>query len=111
VPHRDLAVLDAAELAADAVNQLIDRSPRRLLHVVQMRNSVQSVSANIGEGFGRGRGRDRDRTLEIARGEAEETIRHLKANLRINRIAPEEYWPLHNRLVVIVKMLNSLIHR
>jgi four helix bundle protein len=65
---------------------------------------------NISEGFGRGTGRDRDRSLEIARGEAEEAIRHLSANFRSKRIAPQEYWPVHDLLVVIVKMLNSLVH-
>ena|ERR1043166_7663913 len=111
MPHRDLDVLDAAERAADGVNRLIERFPRRLLHAAQMRDSVQSISANIGEGFGRGKGRDRARPLEIARGEAEETIRHLSANFRSNRIVAGDYWPLHNLLVVIVKMLNSLIYR
>ena len=75
-----------------------------------MRDSVQSIGANIGEGFGRGPGRDRKRPLHIARGEAEETIRHLKANFRANRITPKDYWPIHNLLVVIVKMLNSLLY-
>jgi four helix bundle protein len=110
VSHRDLDVLDAAQRVADGVNRLIDRSPRRLLNVGQMRESVQSIGANISEGFGRGKGRDRARTLEIARGEAEETIQHLSANFRSNRIGPKDYWPLHNLLVVIVKMLNSLLH-
>ena len=79
MPHRDLDVLDAAERAADAVNRLIGRSARRLLHVSQMRDSVQSIGANISEGVGRRKGRDRDRSLEIARGETEETIRHFGA--------------------------------
>ena len=109
MPHRDLDVLDAAERAADGVNHLIARSRGRLLHVTQMRRSSQSISANISEGFGRGRGRDRARPLEIARGEAEETIRHLNANYRVNRIPSREYWPLHNLLVVIVKMINSML--
>jgi four helix bundle protein len=109
VPHRDLNVLDAAELTADGINRLIDRSPRRILHARQMRASAQSIGANISEGFGRGKGRDRD-PLEIARGEAEETIRHLSANLRVNRITARDYGPLHNRLVTIVKMLNSLLY-
>lgn len=109
MPNRDLAVLDAAERVADGINRLIDRSPRRLLHIRQMRDSVQSIGANISEGFGRGTGRDRARPLEIARGEAEETIRHLGANFRTDRIVPKDYWPLHNLLVVIVKMLNSLL--
>jgi hypothetical protein len=66
------------------------------------------VSANISEGFGRGSGRDRDRSLEIARGESEETIRHLKANFRAERIGPKDYWPLRNKYIVIVKMINSI---
>ena len=106
--HRDLDVLDAAERAADGVNTLIARC-RRMLHVAQMRKSVQSISANIGEAFGRRAGPDRAHRLEIARGEAEETIRHLGANFRMKRIAPRDYWPIRNLLVVIVKMLNSLL--
>ena len=107
--YRDLNVLDASERAADQINELIDRpSGRRLLHVWQIRDSAQSISANIAEGFGRGSGRDPSRLLRIARGEAEETIRHLGANFRAKRIAPGDYWTIRNRLVVIVKMLNSL---
>ena len=110
MPHRDLNVLDAADRAADLVNALIERSPRGwLLHVRQMRDSVQSIGANISEGFGRRAGRARDRSLEIARGEAEETIRHLAANFRAHRIHAREYWPIHNLLVTIVKMLTSML--
>ena len=111
MPHRDLAVLDAAQRAADRITELIDRSPRRLLHVAQMRDAVQSIVANIREGFGRGPGRDRDRSLAIARGETEEAIGHLGANFRTNRLASKDYWPLHNLLVVIVRMLDSLLRR
>jgi four helix bundle protein len=110
VPHRNLAVLDAAQRAVDGINRLIDRAPQRLLHVGQMRDSSQSIVANISEGFGRGTGRDRARPLEIARGEAEETIQHLGANFRSNRVEPRDYWPLHHLLVVIVKMLDSLLN-
>ena len=112
MPHRRLRVLDATRRAVDQVNQLIDRpSGRRLLHVWQLRDSAQSIAANIAEGFGRGMGRDRRRVLRIARAEAEETIQHLGANFRTNRIAAKDYWSLHNLLVVIVKMLNSLVSR
>jgi four helix bundle protein len=111
MPHRNLNVLDAAEQAAKQVNALIDRSKRPpLLHAKQLRDSAQSVAANIAEGFGRGTGRDRDRPLEIARGESEETICHLKANYEADRISPNDYHPLRNRYVVIVKMLNSLLN-
>lgn len=107
--HRDLNVLDASERAADRIHELIDRpSRRRLLYASQLRNSVQAIGANIAEGFGRGTRRDRARLLRIARGEAEETIRHLSANYRTNRISSRDFWPLRDRLVVIVKMLNAL---
>ena len=110
--HRHLHVLDASERAADQVNALIDGpSGRRLLHAWQMRRSAQAVPANIGEGFGRGPGKDRARILRIARGEAEETIRHLKANHLAKRISDKDYWPLHNRFVVIVRMISSIASR
>jgi four helix bundle protein len=112
MPHRNLDVLDAANRAADLLNALIERAPRSgLLHVQQLRDSVQSISANIAEGFGRGAGRDRARPLEIARGETEEAIQHLRANFRARRVAPADYWPIHNQLVVVVKMLTSLLRR
>lgn len=111
MPHRNLNVLDAAEQAAKQINSLIDRSKRPpVLHARQMRDSAQSVVANIAEGFGRGTGRDRDRPLEIARGESEETIRHLNANYQASRVSAKDYHSLRNRYVVIAKMLNSLLN-
>jgi four helix bundle protein len=106
--HRDLAVLDAAEQVVADVVKLVDSKRRRLLFKAQLRDSAQSVTANIGEGFGRATRADRNRTLLIARGEAEETIRHLRTNFVAKRIDDAVYWRLHNRLVTIVKMLNSL---
>jgi four helix bundle protein len=112
MPKRDLVLLDAAEQAADQINALIDQSPRgRLLHVSQMRASAQSIAANISEGLGRRPGRDRERSFEIARGETEETIAHLSANFRTDRIDKKRYWPIHNRLVVIVKMVDSFLRQ
>jgi hypothetical protein len=49
--------------------------------------------------------------LEIARAEAEESIRHLRANFHSQRIDASEYWPVHNLLVVISKMLASLVEK
>lgn len=106
--HRNLAVIDAAEQLAAAVNRLSDCT-QPLLHRRQLLESVQSVSGNIAEGFGRATLPDRNNRLVIARGEAEETIKHLRANLNGKRITSADYWPLHNRAVTIVKMLNSLL--
>jgi four helix bundle protein len=107
--HRHLAVLDAADLVEDEINRLIDQSPKRLIHTSQLRSSAHSIGANISEGFGRGPGRERGRSLRVARGEAEETIRHLRANLAAGRITQSRFWRVSNRLVTIVRMLTSLM--
>src|SRR5215831_17471661 len=107
--HRHLAVLDAAEQVEDEINRLIDQSPGQLIHGSQLRSSAHSIAANISEGFGRGPGGDRNRSLRVARGEAEEVIRHLRANFAADRITRSRFWRLRNRLVTIVRMLTSLM--
>jgi four helix bundle protein len=107
--HRNLAVLDAADQVANEINQLIDNDAPRLLHVGQLRKSAQSISANISEGFGRGAGGERSHALRTARGEAEETITHLRANYESDRITQAAFWRLRNRLITIVRMLTALI--
>jgi len=108
--HRNLAVLDAADVVADEISRLIDNNPRRLIHAQQLRKAAQSIGGNISEGFGRGPGRERDHKLRASRGEAEETIRHLRANYATNRVGRSVYWRLRNRLVTIIRMLTSLLH-
>lgn len=107
--YRDLDVLDAAELVTDEINALIDANPGRLLHVTQLRDAVQSVCANIREGFGRGEGAERTHKLRLARGEAEEAIGHLRTNFASGRIRGATFWPLRNRLITIVKMITALL--
>jgi four helix bundle protein len=68
------------------------------------------LSRNIAEGFGRGTGRDRERPLEIARGESEETIRHLNANYQTNRVGAKDYHSCGTATMVIVKMLNAIVN-
>jgi four helix bundle protein len=109
---RNLNVLDAAELAAERLNRLIDRiGHRRLLHVAQMRDSAQSVSANISEGFGRATRAERDNKLRLARGVAEETLCRLRANLRVDRITKRDYWPVYNLFRAVIKMLDELLNQ
>jgi four helix bundle protein len=110
MPHDDSRVLDAAERAAVLLNAVIDRSPRRLLYVSQMRDSVGSVGGNIAEGYGRRVGPDRTFKFEIARGEAEETLNRLRVNFKAGRLAAREYWRIRNLLVTVVKMLDSMIN-
>ena len=105
--HRNLVVVEAADLVADEVNRLLDESPR-LLFRGQLRDSAQAISANISEGLGRGKDGGRNQSFRIARGEAEETIKHLRANYRIERLPRERFFPLRNRLITISKMIVSL---
>lgn len=104
-----LRVLDAARSVVDDINQLIDRSRGRLLYDTQLRDSAGSITANIREAYGRREGAERNQFFRFARGSAEEADEHLRGNYRSCRIAPTQYWQLHNRLVVIMKMLTNLM--
>ena len=107
--HRNLAVLDAAELIVAEVVQLTTAKSSRLLFKAQLLKAAESVYANIGEAFGRATKADRNRSLGIARAEAEETIKHLRANKTANRIEAKTYWRLHSRLVTVIRMISSLM--
>jgi four helix bundle protein len=108
--RRRIAVQDAADLVADEVNHLLDSRPmKRLLHVAQLRRSANSVRANIAEGLGRGEGAVRNDKYRTARGEADETISHLRSNFAGKRIESGVYWRLRNRCLTIIKMLDSLL--
>jgi four helix bundle protein len=108
--RRGVNVQEAADLVVDELNRLIDSRPkRRLLDVAQLRGSASSVSANIAEGLGRGEGDARNDKYRIARGEAEETISHLRSNFAAERIPRAVYYRLRNRSLTVIKMLDSLL--
>jgi len=106
-PDPELRVLDAARMVADDVNRLL--KSRRLPNATQLRDAAESISGNIQEGFGRDEGPDRNQFLRYARGSAEETNERLRTRFAINDIPAKVYWPLHHRLVTIVRMLTSLM--
>jgi four helix bundle protein len=101
--------MDAARSVVDDINHLLDTSGKRMLYDTQLRASAASITANIREAYGRRAGADRNQFLRFARGSAEETDEHLRANFRSSRLAAARYWRLHNRLAAIVKMLNGLM--
>jgi four helix bundle protein len=106
----DLRVLEAARAVADEITTLLRKRGREgLIHRSQLSKSAQSVSANIREALGRDTGPDRNQFYRYARGSAEETDEHIRANHAGARIPTPVYWRLHNRLMVIIKMLNSLM--
>jgi four helix bundle protein len=107
-PMSPLRVLEVARSVVDDVNLILDRN-RRMLHRRQLGDAVQSVVANIREAQGRDAGPDRNQFLRFARASAEETDEHLRTNLGARRFKEAWFWTQHNRLAVVVKMLNAMM--
>ena len=101
-------LIHAARAVSDETLQLVDRSPRRLVHAAQLREAAQSIPANIREAMGRRRGPEREHYFRIARSSAEETDEHLRANYAARRLPEAPYRRLHNRIAVIVRILNGI---
>jgi four helix bundle protein len=104
-----LSVLDAARSVVADVDRLLDGGS--LVRPRQLRESAGSIASNIREAYGQRPGRGRAKFFIHARGSAEETDEHLRANANARRIAVRVFWRLHNRIAVIVKMLHRLIDR
>ena len=75
----------------------------------QLRRSVQSIAANIAEGFGRFYFQDGVRHCYIARGSLEETRSHLFLARELGLIDPDEYRSLAGDLDLIRRMLSGYI--
>jgi len=75
----------------------------------QIRRSVQSVPANIAEGYGRYHYLDNIRFCYIARGSLEETFSHLVIAYRMNYIPNSLYLELVNEVIRLRQMLNGYI--
>jgi four helix bundle protein len=99
--------LEVARAVSDEVNKLLGE--RDLIHRTQLREAAQSVPANIREGLGRDPGPDRNKSYRVARGSAEETDEHLRANFADDRITAASYWRLRNRILLVIKMLNAIL--
>jgi four helix bundle protein len=104
-----LRVLDAARMVVDDINRQL--KSRRWPNATQIREAAESISANIQEGFGRDVGPDRNQFLRFARGSAEETNDRLRTRFAAEDIPAKVYWPLHHRLVAIVRMLTNLMRQ
>jgi four helix bundle protein len=102
-----LRVLDCARMVVDDINHLLKR--RRMPNAAQLRGAAESITGNIQEGFGRDAGPDRNQFLRFARASAEEANDRLRTRFGAKDIPAKVYWPLHHRLVAIVRMLNNLM--
>jgi four helix bundle protein len=102
-------VLEVARAIRDEVNQLLRSRKPGLIERAQLRRSSGSIAANIRESMGRKVGADRNVFYGYARGSAEETDEHLLGNYSDGRIARPVFYRLHNRIMLVLKMLDSLM--
>ena len=102
-------VLEVARAVADEINEVLGSRKLSLIRRVQLRDAAQSIPANIREGMGRKPGPERNQAYRFARGSAEETDEHLRANLADGRVSPVVYRRIHNRIALIVKILTTII--
>lgn len=75
----------------------------------QLRRSVQSIPANIAEGYGRYNYQESIHYCYIARGSMAETKTHLVMAYRLGYIDEAQSQNYHNRLVELGKMLHGFI--
>jgi four helix bundle protein len=90
--YRDLQVWQKAHELVLLVFRVTDKFPRadQFGIVSQVRRSASSVAANIAEGFGRGTTREFLRSLQIARGELEETRYFMLLSCDLGKISKED---------------------
>jgi four helix bundle protein len=89
----ELDVWKKAHELALLVFRLTERFPKgdQFGIVSQVRRSCASVAANIAEGFGRGTTREFLRSLQIARGELEETRYFILLSRDLGKISAEDF--------------------
>jgi four helix bundle protein len=77
--------------------------------VEQLRRSVQSIPANIAEGYGRYYFQEGVRFCYIARGSLEETFSHLALAYKLEYLTDETYKSLTDEIQELRRMLNGYI--
>ena len=107
---RDLIVWRRAHELALLVFHRTEKFPRSDSFgiVAQVRRSAVSVTANIAEGFGRGTTKELLRSLQIARGELEETRSFMLLSQDLGRITKEEFVELDLLCDSVGQLINAL---
>jgi four helix bundle protein len=75
----------------------------------QLRRSVQSIPANIAEGYGRFYFQESVRFCYIARGSLEETFSHLTLAYKLGYLNDETYKELNVQIIELRRMINGYI--
>jgi four helix bundle protein len=76
----------------------------------QLRRSVQSIAANIAEGYGRYYYQEGIRFAYIARGSLEETYNHLTYANRMGYLSNQEYEELDSSIQEQKRLINGFIN-
>lgn len=114
--YKDLEVWKKAkELFSEIHSMTLEDLPKFEMYETgsQIRRSMNSVRANIVEGFGR-RCYKQDflHFLIYAESSTDETIDHLETLFETGSLkSKEKYLGLHERLIILGKMLNNLIKK
>ena len=107
---RDLTVWQKAHELVLAVYKLTERFPKSEQYgiVSQIRRSASSVAANLAEGFGRRTTKELLRSLQISRGELEETRYFLLLSKDLGYFADEEMEGFNQRCDSVGQLINAL---
>jgi len=107
---RELTVRQRAHELVLKVFRMTERFPRsdQFGIVAQVRRASSSVTANIAEGFGRGTTREFLRSLQIARGELEETRYFMLLSGDLGRITKEEFEDVNVHCDSVGQLINAL---
>src|SRR5260221_1166 len=101
------AIRAEEETPAEQVTEKYPRSDKFGI-VAQVRRSAVSVTANIAEGFGRGTTKELLRSLQIARGELEETRSFMLLSRDLGRISKEEFYGVNAHCDSAGQLINAL---
>jgi four helix bundle protein len=106
----DLEVWQKAHELALLVFRTTERFPKtdQFGIVSQVRRSCSSVPANIAEGFGRGTTKEFLRSLQIARGELEETRYFMFLSRDLGRISKEDFSSISAECDSTGRLINAL---
>jgi four helix bundle protein len=106
----DPVVWKEAHKLALAVYKLTSQFPEteRFGIVAQVRRSAASICANIAEGYGRRTTKELLRSLQIARGELEETRYFLILGRDLGLVDVKDFEKLNSQCDVVGKLLSAL---
>ncbi len=106
----ELTVWQRAHELALLIFLLTEKYPRsdQFGIVAQVRRSTVSVTANIAEGFGRGTTKELLRSLQIARGELEETRCFMLLSRDLGRISKDEFGGVNAHCDSVGQLINAL---